>query len=189
VSSDQPFSVEDFLDKLAANDPEISLDPTVQAGLKKLAATLREKHASTPRLLLVDDNENDSRLFENALRKAAVAMDIVRVRNGREALDYFEGNPPFSNRDHHPLPVLTFLDLRMPRINGIDVLRRLRQLPDCADLMVIVFTSSDEQSDKIEVSHYKVSAYLIKPLTVAALEKLVLQIKKSWIDPVLERRS
>ncbi len=179
----QPFSVEDFLEKLASNDPEVALDPTVQAGLARLSKVVNEHGTvSPPRLLLIDDDDYDAEFFQHALRKDGVAIEVTRVRDGREALDYFEGNRSFSDRGRFPLPHLTILDLKLPAIGGLEVLKRMRRLPQCASLAVIVLTSARPCPDMDEFSHLKVSAMISKPNTLAAMIEIIQRVKASWLD-------
>ena len=189
VTCEQPFSVDDFLEKLAAGAPELALDPAIEAGLQRLNAAVHAQGPGRPPvLLLIDDDDADAEMFENALKQNGVTMDVARVRDGREALDYFEGNHAFADRRRFPLPHLIILDLKLPELSGVEVLKRMRQLPKCNKLAVIVLTSSRTKPDMTEFSNLNVSAYLYKPDTFSAMVEIVEQIKQSWLTvPALRK--
>ncbi len=161
----------------------------MQAGLVRLNTVVREQDDSRPVLLLIDDDDDDVELFESALKENGVSMDVARVRDGQEAVDYFEGNKTFADRSRFPLPHLTILDLKLPELGGMEVLKRMRRLPHCATLAVIVLTSSRTKPDMAEFSRLKVSAYLCKPDSRSAMAKVVAQVKASWLAGFISRDS
>src|SRR6476646_8435725 len=95
-------------------------------------------------ILLVEDQEDDIYLIRKAFKKAGVLNPIHVVRDGEEAIEYLSGEGRFENRAEHPLPELIMLDLKMPRLNGFQVLQWIRQQTDFGAIPVIVLTSSEQ---------------------------------------------
>jgi|SRR5215471_13380567 len=113
--------------------------------------------------LLVEDSEDDVFFMQRALRQAGVHSPLHVVRNGEEAIDYLSGQNDFSNREKHPLPDLVFLDLKMPGVNGFDVLKWIREQP--LSIPVAVLTSSPEEIDRQRAQEFGADCYLLKPPT------------------------
>jgi len=135
-----------------------------------------------PRLLVAEDDENDIALLNLALQRAGVRAHVRFVRDGQEALDYLEGVPPFSNRDHYPFPTLLLLDLKMPRLNGFDVLRWLRQHPELNRLTVIILSASDLPSDVNLAYDLGANSYALKPNNPQKLTDLALSLERYWFE-------
>jgi len=123
-------------------------------------------------ILLVEDNEDDIALTLRALNKSHLSNDIVVARDGREALDYLENAKANGDR----LPVLVLLDLRLPRIDGIEVLRRIRADDATKDMPVLIMTSSCDEEDRLRGEQYGAASFMVKPgdydQLVAAVKKL-----------------
>src|SRR3954462_13063526 len=102
-------------------------------------------------ILLADDDENDVFLMRRALKRAGVTNQLCVVHNGKEAIDYLGGKSPFVDRQVYPLPGFLFLDLKMPLLNGFDVLTWLQKQPSFGDLPVLVLSSSDHEFDRQKV--------------------------------------
>ena len=98
-------------------------------------------------ILLVDDSEDDIILVRTAFQKAEVTNLLYCLRSGREAIDYLLGEGKFADRAEYPLPDLMLLDLKMPEMDGFDVLRWVRSQPGLSRLRVVVLTSSDQMRD------------------------------------------
>src|SRR2546423_7600514 len=103
-----------------------------------------------PVILLVEDEEDDAFLEQRALEKSGVPHRLIWVQDGEEAINYLSGEPPFDDRKSHPLPVLVFLDLKMPKVCGLEVLAWLKTRPDLASLRVVVLTGSILATDRAE---------------------------------------
>jgi CheY-like chemotaxis protein len=138
--------------------------------------------------LLVDDNENDVLLVRRAFVKAKVLNTLHVVRSGAEAIAYLSGKGQFANRAEYPLPALVLLDLKMPGMDGFDVLRWIRQEPALRTLRVVVLTASDDMRDVNVAYKMGANSFLIKP---ADLERFV-EISQAlngywlWLDKVPE---
>ena len=111
-------------------------------------------------ILLVEDNDDDADLTQMAFREANVANPIVRARDGVEALDRLHG----SASEGAVSPVVVLLDLKLPRINGIDVLKSIRSTEGTKHLPVVILTSSDEDSDRLQAYKHFANSYVRKPM-------------------------
>src|SRR5688572_29057247 len=114
-------------------------------------------------ILLVDDNENDALLMQHAFRRAGITNTLMRARDGEEAIDYLAGTGAFADRQRYPFPALVLLDLKMPRVDGFEVLRWIRSQMTMKRLPVTVLTSSDQQWDIDRAHELGVTSYLQKP--------------------------
>lgn len=115
-------------------------------------------------ILLVEDNEDDAELTVRAFAQAKIANPLVRVADGVEALDYLFGRAAFAGRDTSVLPVVVLLDLKLPRLDGIDVLKAIREHPSTQYLPVVMLTSSDHDRDRLAAYHHRVNSYVKKPV-------------------------
>lgn len=115
-------------------------------------------------ILLVEDNPDDEALTIRALSKNNVANDIVVVRDGAEALDYLFGTGTHAGRDPLNLPQVTLLDLKLPKVDGLEVLRRIRSDPRTQMLPVVILTSSKEEQDLIRAYSSGANSYVRKPV-------------------------
>lgn len=123
-------------------------------------------NATQPVILLAEDDENDIFFMRRALQKANVDCPLHISRNGQEALDYLSGAGEFANRERYPLPALIFLDLKMPFVDGFDVLTWIESQPTLKNIPVVVLTSSSEDRDRRKVAQLGAKAYFVKPPTV-----------------------
>jgi CheY-like chemotaxis protein len=126
-----------------------------------------------PTLLLVDDNDDDLFALRRALKKAGVTNPQQVATDGQQAIDYLAGEGKFADRTQFPLPLLVFLDLKMPYRNGFDVLAWVREQPDLASLPVVVLTGSDELRDHQRASVLGARSYLVKPPQPADLRSIM----------------
>ena len=115
-------------------------------------------------LLLVEDNPTDEKLTIRAFKKSGVTNEIVVVRDGAEALDYLFATGPFEGRDTSVLPAVILLDLKLPRIDGLEVLRRIRANDRTKSLPVVVLTASKENEDIARGYALGANAYVRKPV-------------------------
>ena len=133
-------------------------------------------------ILLVEDNEDDVFLMKRALKGANVVNPLYVVDDGQEALDYLGGVGKFADRTNYPLPVVVFLDLKLPYISGHDVLAWTRRQKELESLVVIVLTSSNEASDLNRCYALGANSYLVKPPTPDQLEDLARAFKWYWLE-------
>ena len=115
-------------------------------------------------LLHVDDESNDLLLFRSAVEMARLDWHLVPAAHGAEAISYLRGEPPFADRERHPIPSLILLDLKMPFKNGFEVLQWIRQQSGVRCIPVVVFTSSNHQEDIRKAYECGANSYLVKPV-------------------------
>jgi two-component system response regulator len=132
-------------------------------------------------ILLVEDNDDDRELAVLAFRQATVNSRLLALADGQQALDYLFAEERHAAIDGAGLPRLILLDLKMPKVDGLEVLRRLRADPRTRCLPVVVLTSSMEQSDMIEAYGLGANSYLRKPVDFLDFVEVARQIGKYWI--------
>lgn len=131
------------------------------------------------RILLAEDNANDVELTLNALRANSLANKVIVVRDGAEALDYLHRRGAFADREPG-LPALMLLDLKMPKVDGLEVLRLVKHDPDLRMLPVVVLTSSREEQDLVRSYDLGVNAYVVKPVDFCAFMDAVKLLGGFW---------
>lgn len=129
--------------------------------------------AKTTTILHVEDDPNDTLLFQHACNKAGVIFDLQAVSDGDQAIAYLRGANDFSDRQKHPLPKLILLDLKMPRVSGFDVLAWLQKENLFNGVPVVVLTSSNHDADVKRAYDLGAKSYLVKPVGFEALVELV----------------
>jgi two-component system response regulator len=123
-------------------------------------------------ILLVEDDAADAERTLHALREASPASEVHWVKNGAEALEFLFCSGPYAGRDPGDAPRLVLLDIKMPRIDGIEVLRRMKG-SQLRAIPVVVMTSSSEERDVLESYRLGVDAYIVKPVQAHALRSAV----------------
>jgi len=135
--------------------------------------------ANLKRILIAEDNANDLELTMTALEENRVANEVVAVRDGAEAIDYLESRGQFAGReDGHPAVVL--LDLKMPKVDGLEVLRYIKTNPRFHAIPVVMLTSSREEQDLIRSYELGVNGYVVKPVEFGAFMDAVRQLGSFW---------
>ena len=132
-------------------------------------------------ILLVEDNGDDEALTLRALAKNRITNEVVVARDGAEALDYLFGTGPYAGRDLSVQPQLVLLDLSLPRIGGLDVLRRIRADERTKLLAVVILTSSKEDEDVIDSYASHANSYVRKPLEFAEFMHVVRTLGLYWL--------
>ncbi|MBA4150244.1 MAG: response regulator [Verrucomicrobia bacterium] len=133
-------------------------------------------------ILYVEDDENDAFLMNRAFEKLKLAHPLRILPDGKLAIAYLSGNPPYVSRDENPLPCLMFLDLSMPGRTGFDVLQWLQNQPALSTFPVIVLTSSNQQSDVQNAKLLGAKGYLVKPGEPSELLRMVKSTVEHWLD-------
>ena len=131
-------------------------------------------------MLLVEDNESDAMLFRRALKQAKIKIPLQWVKDGVEALEYLQAKGLFSDRTKFPFPDLIVLDLKMPRLSGLELLAWIHDHHEYDSLSTIVLSSSQLESDMKQARALGAQMYLIKPFDFAALVKMVSELHKHW---------
>ncbi|PYV09743.1 MAG: two-component system response regulator [Acidobacteria bacterium] len=134
----------------------------------------------TRAILLVEDDENDVLFMTMALKGVGLTCPIRVAIDGREAQDYLSGAGKFADRHEYPLPYLVLLDLKLPRMPGLEVLKWLRERPEFDTTIVLVLTSSPMPEDIEGAYRLRANAYLVKPSGLENLRLMAQAIKDFW---------
>ena len=132
-------------------------------------------------ILLVEDNPDDELLALRALKKSNVPNEVVVAHDGVEALDYLFANGPYEGRDTSSMPQLVLLDLKLPRVDGLEVLKRLRSDERTRLLPVVILTSSKERRDMLEGYGLGANSYIRKPVNFEQFMNVIEQLKRYWL--------
>jgi len=136
---------------------------------------------TTKTILLVEDNPSDIELTKRALEKSHVANELVVVEDGQEALDYLFGSGAYAGRDPAALPGVVLLDLKLPRVGGLDVLRAIRSEPRTRRLPVVILTSSNEERDVATGYDLGVNSYIQKRVDFSRFAQAIQQLGLYWL--------
>jgi two-component system response regulator len=132
-------------------------------------------------ILLVEDNPKDEELTLRALRKHNIGNEVVIARDGAEALDYLFARGKFAGRDAADVPELVLLDLKLPKVDGIEVLRQLRAAPQTKLLPVVILTTSNEERDRMAGYANGANSYVRKPVDFTEFTEAVRQLGLYWL--------
>ncbi len=146
----------------------------VNVGLRRLG--MKERI-----ILLVEDNPDDELLTLRAFKKSKIMNKVVVARDGAEALDYLFARGQYAHRDPDELPQLVLLDLKMPKIDGLEVLRQVREHDRTKLLPVVVLTSSDEERDIVQSYNLHANSYIRKPVDIDQFVEAVRQLGLYWL--------
>ena len=134
----------------------------------------------TRAILLVEDDENDVLVMTMALEKAGLTCPIRVATDGREAQNYLSGIGKFADRHEYPLPYLIFLDLKLPLVMGMEVLKWVRERPEFDSTIVLILSSSSMPEDIQDAYRLHANGYLVKPYSLEKLELMTQAIKEFW---------
>ena len=132
-------------------------------------------------ILLAEDNANDEELTLRALRKHKISNDVVVVRDGQEALDYLFTKGAHAGRDANQPPQLVLLDINLPKINGLEVLKRIRADERTRTLPVVILTSSAEERDRFTAYDNFANSYIRKPVDFDQFTEAVRELGLYWL--------
>jgi two-component system response regulator len=132
-------------------------------------------------ILLVEDNANDAELALYALKKHHIANHVEIVRDGAEALDYVFCTGAYVHRRIEDVPRVVLLDLKLPKVDGLEVLRRIKSDPHTCPIPVVVLTSSQEERDIVESYKLGVNSYIVKPVDFEQFVEAVRQLGLYWV--------
>lgn len=132
-------------------------------------------------ILLIEDNPSDVELTRRALERSHVANELMVAQDGQEALDYLLGSGAHRGRDVSALPAVSLLDLHLPRVPGLDVLRAIRADPRTRRMPVVILTSSNEDRDVAAVYDLGVNSYIQKPVDFTRFAEAIRQLRLCWL--------
>lgn len=132
-------------------------------------------------ILLVEDNMSDAELTIRALNKAKIANSILHLKDGAEALDFLFAKGVYAERDLTKLPKVILLDIKMPKVDGIEVLRQLKANEHTKIIPVVIMTSSSEEKDIVSSYQLGVNSYVVKPVGFEGFAKAVAELGLYWM--------
>jgi two-component system response regulator len=132
-------------------------------------------------ILVVEDNPDDEEMTLRSLSQAGLANDVEVVRDGVEALDFLFGTGSYTGRDLTRMPTVVLLDLKLPKLNGIDVLNRMRKDDRTRSIPVVILTSSSEDEDMVRSYNSGANSYVRKPVVVSDFVGVVSQLGMYWL--------
>ena len=132
-------------------------------------------------ILLIEDNPDDVELTLHAFQKNNMANEVVVAGDGAEALDYLFGTGKYAGRDAHMPPALILLDLQLPKIGGMEVLRKVREDERTKRIPVVIMTTSDEEEDIVNGYNGGANSYLRKPVDFTEFMNAVKQLEVYWL--------
>lgn len=135
----------------------------------------------TRAILVIDDEPDAILLLKRALAKAGVTNPVHDVNDGDQALAYLKGEAPYSDRSAHPLPHWILLDLKLPRLSGLQVLQWIKSQPQLRCLPIVVLTSSKEKNDVQAAYLHGANSYLVKPASLHALTAVMEAFRAYWL--------
>ncbi len=138
-------------------------------------------NAQPMQIVLIEDNPADAELTVRALKKYHVANEILLLKDGEEASDYFFAKGQYSGRPPVPLPKLILLDLKLPKVDGLELLRRLKAGPRTRRIPVVILTSSRQEQDLVESYELGVNSYLVKPVDFSQFAETARTLGLYWL--------
>jgi two-component system, response regulator len=132
-------------------------------------------------VLLVEDNIHDAEMTIRALRKVNLANNLVHVKDGEEALEFIFAQGKFSDRQQADQPKVILLDIKMPKVDGIEVLKQLKSRESTKTIPIVIMTSSKEEQDIINSYQLGVNSYVVKPVDFEGFARAVSQLGMYWL--------
>jgi CheY-like chemotaxis protein len=135
-------------------------------------------------ILLVEDNESHALLVKRALLESEFKSNVVHVFDGEDALDFLYSRNRFSSKDTRmrPRPKIILLDLRLPRMDGLEVLKIVKTSEEFYDIPVVILTSSMAEPDVVGAYHFRANSYLVKPVDFALFRRQILDAVNYWLN-------
>lgn len=147
----------------------------------KINVPIDDRTLTRKTILLVEDDPNDEELTLRALRRSNIRNEVIVAHDGAEALEMLFGEGKFMDHEIDLLPAVVLLDLKLPKVNGIEVLRRIRREPRTRRLPVVVLTSSRQERDRDEVYELGANSYICKPVDFEKFSDAIGQLGMYWV--------
>ena len=176
-----PKTPQKSLGKGSPSPDPLAVTPAAERSLMKLAKRLSITQEK-PHILLVEDSTEDAELLESALDAAQVEVRLTKLNSGQDAIYYLTGLASNADRKKHPLPDILLLDLGLPGVSGLDVLKQVRAQAALDGLIVFALTGSHDDWDIYRANELQIDAYLLKPTTFAGMVELVREIDRNWLQ-------
>jgi len=133
-------------------------------------------------ILLIEDNDDDAFAMRRALNKSNIVNPLQVVTDGRQALNYLSGVGNYVDRTQYPIPFLVFLDLKLPYVNGFEILAWMRNQPKLESTIVVVLTGSAEDRDQVRAYSLGARSYIVKPPTAKTLTDILESLSTYWLS-------
>ena len=133
------------------------------------------------KMLIVEDDEDDEKLIMISLKDSNIVNELVVVRDGQEALDYLFATGPYAGRDPADMPVVVFLDLHLPKVDGLEVLQRLRADARTRRLPVVILTSANEEKDRLASYDLGANSFVRKPVNFDEFARAIKELQLYWL--------
>lgn len=138
-------------------------------------------HPTEVEILLIEDNHDEAALTIRGLRKQNLANNLLHLDDGEEALEFIFGEGRYKEREVEFRPKLILLDLKLPKVDGLSILRRLKESESTRSIPVVILTSSKEESDIVESYKLGVNSYIVKPVNFESFSKAVAELGFYWL--------
>ncbi len=132
-------------------------------------------------ILFIEDNHHEAELTIRGLKKHNLANRLKHIDDGAEALDFIFSKGAYASREYSPIPKLIILDLKLPKVDGLEILRRLKSDDRTKKIPIVVLTSSQEEKDVIESYRLGVNSYIVKPVNFESFSKAVADLGLYWM--------
>jgi len=132
-------------------------------------------------ILLVEDNLDQAELVMRNMEDAKVANRIIHLEDGRAALDYLYGNGQYADREEFPIPHLVLLDLRLPKVDGLQVLKQVKEDTSLCAIPMVVLTTSDAERDIVLANEYHANSYVTKPVNFPDFSRMLRELGFYWL--------
>ncbi|MEM8895409.1 MAG: response regulator [Bacteroidota bacterium] len=133
-------------------------------------------------ILLIEDNADDAEMTIRSLKRKNLADRLKWIKDGVEAVDYLFGQGEFDGRDTAQRPKVIFLDLKLPKLNGLEILELIKNHPSTKKIPVVMLTSSQEEQDILRSYHLGVNSYIVKPLDFEQYADAILSVGMYWLN-------
>ena len=132
-------------------------------------------------ILLVEDDDNDVLFMKLAFKRAGMSNPLIILHDGAEAIDYLDGVEPYADRYRFPVPCLILTDLKMPRMDGFDLLAWIQHRPEFHHIPAIVLSSSNQPEDRRRALELGARDYWVKPSEIQTLMRIIQQMRTTWV--------
>lgn len=136
---------------------------------------------NTIEIVLIEDNQFEAELAIKALEKNNLANKVLHIDDGEEALDFIFSRGKYDNRTNIPLPKVILLDLKLPKVDGLQILKEIKSNPLTKSIPVVILTSSQEERDIVESYHLGANSYLVKPVNFESFAKAIADLGFYWL--------
>jgi len=158
----------------------LNLNATREAGFGSACVRRHNPRDMNQTFLIVEDEENDIYFLKHALQKAGITNPVQVVESGQAAIDYLNGTGKYGDRSLYPLPGMIFLDLKLPQVHGLEVLKWIRERASLPPIVIMILTSSSLREDIERAYRLGANSYVVKPSSPEKLVEIVGDLRNWW---------